>query len=188
MTSISLRTVTLNAGGGTIDTAGNTVNYYANPVNSSSTGGLTKAGSAGTLTLNGTNRYTGNTVVANGTLALGGNTFISNSPAIIVNSSGIFDVSASGLTLRGTPVQTLAGAGTINGSVTSSNGVITPGTNGVVGKLTFGNDLTVAGGTVVIDLATNSAQRDLIEVGGTLFLLWRQLTVECDRHLDQRCL
>ena len=163
---ISVQTVTLNAGGGTIDTAGNTVSF-ANPVSSSSTGGLTKAG-AGTLTLNGTNRYTGNTVVANGTLALGGNTFISNSPAIIVNSSGIFDVSFNGLTLRGTPVQTLAGVGTINGSVISSNGVITPGTNGVVGTLTFSSDLTIAGGTVVIDLAANPAQRDLIEIGGSL--------------------
>jgi autotransporter-associated beta strand protein len=163
---ISVRTVTFNAGGATIDTAGNTVTF-ASPVGNSGAGGLTKTG-AGTLTLTGTNKYTGNTVVANGTLALAGNTFITNSPAIIVNGGATLDASAVGLTFRGASPQILAGAGAVNGSVVSSNGVITPGTNGTVGTLTFGNDLTLAGGSLVIDLSTNTAQRDLVVVGGNL--------------------
>ena len=48
--------------------------------------------------------------------------------------------------------------------------MITPGTNGTVGTLTFGNDLTVSGGSLVIDLATNTAQRDLVVVSGSLAL------------------
>lgn len=163
---IAVRTVTFNVDGATIDTAGQTIGL-SGPIGGSGTGGLTKAG-AGTLTLAGTNRYSGNTVVANGTLALGGNTFISNSAAIIVNNGAILDASSSGLTFRGSPVQTLAGSGTVNGSVISSNGVITPGTNGVVGTLTFGSDLTVAGGSLNLDLANNPAQRDLIVINGSV--------------------
>lgn len=168
---ISVRTVTFGAGGGTINDGGNTV-VLANPIGASGAGGLTKSG-AGSLTLTGTNRYSGNTVVANGTLALAANTYISNSAAIIVNGGAVLDAATSGigLTLRGSPAQIVAGTGTINGTVISSNGVITPGTNGVVGTLTFGNDLTIAGTTVInIDLATNTALRDLISVGGNLSL------------------
>ena len=66
---LSVRTVTLAAGGGTLDIGANTVSF-ANPIGNSGAGGLTKTG-AGTLTLNGTNRYSGNTIISQGTLALG---------------------------------------------------------------------------------------------------------------------
>ena len=68
-TSIDLsasRTLTLNAGGGTIDTNGNTVTF-ANSVGNGGIGGLTKAG-AGTLTLSAANTYSGATSVNGGTL------------------------------------------------------------------------------------------------------------------------
>jgi len=167
---LSVRTVTFNAGGGTLNDGGNILTF-ANPIGNSGVGGLTKSG-VGSLTLTGTNKFTGNTVVANGTLALAGNTFISNSAAIIVSSGATLDAASSGvgLTLAGSTVQTLAGAGTVNGTVVSSNGVITPGTNGIVGTLSFGSDLTVAGGTVVMDYSPTLAQRDLISVGGNLYL------------------
>ena len=165
---ISVRGVWFGPGGGTIDDGGNTLTF-ASAVGTSGPGGLTKTGS-GSLTLTGTNKYSGNTVVNQGTLALAASTYITNSAAIIVNSGALLDSAASGvgLTLAGTSAQIVAGTGTINGNVISSNGIITPGTNGVVGTLTFAGNLTLAGGSLVLDLATNSSQRDLLSVGGAL--------------------
>ena len=159
---ISVRTVTFGAGGGTIDTAGQTVSY-ANAIGNSGAGGLTKAGS-GTLTLNATNKYTGNTVVSAGTLALGATAYISNSAAIIVNSSAILDASAAGLSLGATAGQMLTGVGTVNGTVTAPAGTtISPASNGTIGTLALGN-LTVSGGNLYLDVA-NTSSLDLISVG-----------------------
>ena len=165
---VSVRGIYFGSATGTIDDGGNAITF-ANPIGNSGTGSFVKAG-AGTLTLAGTNKYSGNTVVANGTLALAANTFISNSAAIIVNGGAVLDTASSGvgLTLKGSPAQIVAGTGTINGTVISSNGVITPGTNGVYGTLTFGNDLTVSGGSLVLDVSTTN--HDLIAVGGNLTL------------------
>lgn len=130
---------------------------------------MTKTGT-GTLTLNGTNRYSGNTLVSQGTLALGANAAIPNSPSITVNSGAVLDVMASGLVLNGSASQVLGGNGTVNGSVACGTGTsITPGTS--PGALTMG-DLTLNGGTYVFDVST--ASRDLIVaanlnlVGGTI--------------------
>ena len=68
---ISGLTVTLNAGGGTIDTYANNVTF-ANAIGNSGTGGLTETGT-GTLTLAGANTYTGTTTINNGTLSIGSN-------------------------------------------------------------------------------------------------------------------
>lgn len=164
---ISSRTITFNAGGGTIDDGGNTLTFLK-PIGNAGAGGLTKAG-AGSLTLNGTNKYSGVTTIANGTLILAANSYISNSTAIVVNSGKVLDVSASGLTLSSFSSQVLAGSGTVSGNVTATNGTtITPGTNNVVGTLTFNNDLTFAGGTYACDISTNS--HDLIVVNGNLTL------------------
>ena len=164
---ISVRTVTLNAGGGTIDTAGNNVSF-ANRIGNSGIGGLTKTG-AGSLTLNTNSTYSGNTVVNQGTLALGAGISLSNSAAVVVNSSATLDASATGFgfNLNGAISQVLAGSGTVTGIVTSVTGaIITPGTNGTVGTLTFGNDLDLNGGTYVFDVATTS--HDLLVVEGAL--------------------
>jgi autotransporter-associated beta strand protein len=167
---ISVRSIWLGPGGGTINDGGNTLTF-ANPIGNSGTGGFTKAGSS-TLTLTGTNKYSGNTVVAGGTLALGSSTtYISNSAAIIVNSGATLDVSAASFVLNG---QILAGAGTVSGTVAATNNsTITPATNGVFGTLTFSSDLDINGGasrgaTLVMDVATTNS--DLIAVGATLNL------------------
>lgn len=164
---ISVRTVNLNAGGGTIDDNGQTINF-ANPIGNSGVGGLTKAGS-GILTLAGTNKYTGNTVVANGTLALGATTYISNSPAIIVNGGATLDAVTSGvnLALGSAASQVLAGTGTVNGNVTAGAGTkITSATNGVYGTLNLGNDLTISGASLAFDVSTTN--HDVINVAGNL--------------------
>ena len=164
---ISVRAITFNPGGGTIDTAGQAVTF-ANPIGSGAGGGLTKAG-AGTLTLTGTNQYVGNTVVAGGTLALAASSYISNSAAIIVQSGAVLDTASSGVNLLLNPAagQMLAGVGTVNGSVTAPAGTtISPATNGVYGTLSLASDLTINGGALVMDIS--NTQKDFISVGGNL--------------------
>jgi autotransporter-associated beta strand protein len=164
---ISTRAVTFNAGGATIDNAGQTLNF-ANPVGNAGMGGLTSTG-AGSLTLNGTNKYSGNTVVNQGTLALGAGTCLTNSAAIIVNGGAVLDAASSGvnLVLSSPASQMLAGTGTVKGTVTLPSGTsISPATNGVYGTLNLGNDLTISGGNLFMDVSTTN--HDLIAVSGNL--------------------
>jgi autotransporter-associated beta strand protein len=164
---ISTRTVTLNTGGGTINTAGQTVNY-AHPIGTGNAGGLSKAG-PGTLTLNGTNTYHGNTMVSQGTLALGANTFLPNSAAIVVNSGAVLDTAVSGVNLSLSSVanQTLEGAGQVNGVVTApSSTTIIPANSGVTGTLSVNGGLNISGGTLNMTVAPTS--NDVIAVTGPL--------------------
>ncbi|HEU6447449.1 MAG TPA: autotransporter-associated beta strand repeat-containing protein, partial [Verrucomicrobiae bacterium] len=172
---ISVRTVTINSGGATIDTAGQNVNF-TNAIGNGSVGGLTKIGS-GTLTLNGTNRYAGNTFVSAGTLALGStNTFITNSPVIIVNGTLDSTPTGAGLTLSAAVSQTLAGTGTVNGSVTNpASTTISPATNGTIGTINVG-PLTVNGGNLYLDVATTSSH-DLVNVSGDLSIIGGIITI-----------
>src|SRR5262249_5678487 len=139
--------ITFNAGGATINDGGNSVTF-ANPVGNSGTGALTKSG-GGILTLNGTNRYSGNTTVMQGTLAIGSLSFISNSVAIVVNSGATLDVTANAPIALSAPVaQALSGTGTNNGGLTlPANTSISPATNGVIGTFSVNNgDVTFSGG------------------------------------------
>ena len=126
----------------------------------------------GTVSLSGTNTYTGNTVISSGTLALVAPGSISNSPVITTAPNAVFDVSAvPGFTLLGS--QSLAGNGTNNGSVnTTSGSIIYAGTDGTYGTNTFNNNLTnVTGALIYMDVGTvYNGSNDLISVGGTLAL------------------
>jgi len=136
---------------------------------------LTKT-SGGTQTLNGPDYATGTTTINGGTLAIGASGSISNSATINVASGATFDVSALGGTFALNPGQTLAGLGSVNGSFnTLSNAVISPAGSGVPGTLTFNNNLTLLGGTVLsLDLTNTttpgSGINDLIVVSGNLNL------------------
>lgn len=162
------RTVTINAGGAILDSGANSVSF-SGPVGNNGTGSLTKLGS-GTITLTGTNRYSGSTIVSQGTLALTGTAYISNSPSIIVSNGATLDVSgASGITLSAPVNQVLSGSGTVSGPVTiRTNTTISPGTNGVMGTLTVNGDATFSGGNYAFDVSTTAS--DLLMVSGNLTL------------------
>jgi autotransporter-associated beta strand protein len=153
-------TVTLAGGGGS--------GAVANPpvLTANTSGGLTATGS-GSLTLTAGCTYTGNTVITNGTLLLGAGGSIADSAHINVTSGSTFDVSAANFTLA--TGQTLMGNGTVNGSVTNS-GTVAPGTAGVIGALTFNNNLTLkAGGITSVKLNNSLAtSNDLVTVSGAL--------------------
>ena len=88
-TASSTSTLTIgcgNTGGGV---------FSGNIVNGNGVIALTKVGS-GTITLGGTNTYTGKTTISGGVLALTGSASIFNSPMIAIAGSATFDV--SGLT------------------------------------------------------------------------------------------
>jgi YVTN family beta-propeller protein/autotransporter-associated beta strand protein len=160
----SSRAVTLNAGGGTIDTNGNSVTLSGII---GGTGSLTKSGT-GTLTLSGANIYSGGTTVNAGTLS-GDTTSLQG--AITNNATVIFDQTANGtyagamsgtggLTKNGTGKTILSGINTytgdtnINGGILSVNGSIASnalvnsgGTLG--GSGTIGGAVTVYSGGVI---------------------------------------
>ena len=119
-------------------------------------GGLRKNG-AGTLSLNGTNSYKGDTTINAGTLKLGNANAITNSRNISLSTGAVLDFStvSGGFTL-GTG-HTLSGSGIINGTL-SDNGTIAPGTSsGIIGSLTFNNSLTLNGsGSILMKIDRNS--------------------------------
>ena len=124
----------------------------------------------GSLTLTNANTYSGNTTLGAGRLVVGAGGSIANSGAIIVNTNATFDVSGVSFTLN--PGKILCGYGVVTGSVSAAGCLISPGTNGVAGTLTFTNGLTLNGGvTNHFDLtAIPGAGNDLMVVGGALNL------------------
>ncbi|SPL62517.1 autotransporter outer membrane beta-barrel domain-containing protein [Ochrobactrum soli] len=149
------RAITLNAGGGTIDTNGNTTSIGQAITG---TGALTKAG-AGVLNLEGTNSYTGNTSVSGGALYVNGNQSA---------ATGITSVQSGA---------TIGGVGTIGGDLTVADGAtLAPGRSGEIpGTLTVNGDLNLNGGSA-LDYSFGQANvvggalNDHTIVGGNLTL------------------
>jgi fibronectin-binding autotransporter adhesin len=142
----SSRAVTLNAGGGTIDTNGNSATLSGVV---SGTGGLTKSGT-GTLTLSGANTYSGGTTVNAGSL-LGDTASLQG--AITNNATVTFEQATDG---------TYAGAMSGSGSLTKSGTgkTILSGTN------TYTGDTNINGGILSVNGSTTS--NALVNSGGTL--------------------
>ncbi|HEY1980686.1 MAG TPA: autotransporter outer membrane beta-barrel domain-containing protein, partial [Xanthobacteraceae bacterium] len=178
------RSITLNAGGGTIDADGNN-NIVLSGVIADGAGvhgNLTitdSLNSGGVVTLTNTDRYSGTTTINSGaTLALSGSGSISDSS--IVTANGIFDISSlhtttatittlsgTGTVALGNQTLTLSNAsGTFGGSITDGgiNGgihgslAITAGTEVLTGTSSYTGTTAINGGTLEIDgsIATSS--------------------------------
>jgi fibronectin-binding autotransporter adhesin len=118
---------------------------------------LTKNG-AGTLTLNGTNTYSGATTVTAGKLSIGAAGTLNSTSAVTIGA-GVFNYNSAtamtqGVSFSGTG-GTLSGTGVITPAVTVSlNNILAPGNS--VGTLGFGTGLTLAG-TYAAQLGTPGA-------------------------------
>lgn len=158
---ISVRNVTLAAGGARFDVGANDVTF-ANPVGVSGAGGLSKAG-AGTLTLNGNNTYAGQTLIEQGALALGVAGALPNSGRIVLSNNAALDVStrADGALTLGN-AKGLIGNGIVRGSVIAAAGAtIAPGFS--IGTLTITNALTLqANSTNLMELNAGALTNDLL--------------------------
>src|SRR6516225_310596 len=132
----SNRSVTLNAGGGTFDTNGNSASI-AGVISGS--GDLTKNGS-GTLTLSGANTYTGATTIAAGTLAAQNATALGTTGAGTTVVAGATLEIADGVAI-GAETLNLSGAGV------GSNGalVVTSGSASFGGAITLGASASIGG-------------------------------------------
>lgn len=127
--------------------------------------GLSKTGGA-VQTLNGTNTYTGPTTISDGTLFVKNS--LTTSPLITVTSPGILNVTTNGLTVGSG--STLAGTGTVQGSVTQVAGAnLTPGTLGTTGTLAIGALNLSSGANLNLDVLTGGSS-DRVNVAGALTL------------------
>ena len=193
---------TLTLGGGTLELNGNELGTLANPIdtinygsgtlqnvgeiNGGTTGLVKNVG--GTLTLAGTNTYTGGTTISAGTLALGVNDALPSAGAVTINTGGALDLGA----FNNTVGQFILSGGTLEGStgVLSSNvdfGIESGVVNGILGGLSalnkissgiatvngtsaYTGDTIVSAGTLIAGAANalNSATATVVNSGGHL--------------------
>ncbi len=164
---------TIGSGNRTLTLAGSNTgnNTISDPI-VDGTGGSTSIDKTGIgqwslLAASNTNTFTGNVSVSGGTLGLidSSTNNIANAPNIAVAAGATLDtsrLSGGGITLIGgaTP-QTLTGAGSVKGVVTTAaNSVIAPGTNGV-GTLTLAGLTANAGSIYTFEFASNSSYDQL---------------------------
>lgn len=172
------RAVTLNAGGGTIDTQG-----FSSTLSQGITGSgaLTKLGS-GVLTLNGNNSVGGGTTVAAGTLVVGdathsnaslaGSTLVNNGATLGGFGSARGSVRNDGTLAVADGVPSLAGSGTgtftINGALFNT-GLMQVGGANVGNRLAVNGSFMGAGGALALNTqlgADNSPTDQLVLSGG----------------------
>jgi len=181
--------VKVGNGGGTIETNGATVQINAgifhDPGANAVDGGLTVKSSVagGVLILNpiGTNAntaagaaitantFTGPVTITSGTLRPQSFGALAGSTSLVVGPSGVFDVSF----MPGPPSLsaklTMSGTGHVTGAFyhNTASSVITGGTAGGAGTLTFDNTLDLAGGVLRADLDQTATSYDKIIVNGS---------------------
>lgn len=176
--------IALGASNGTINATANVT--FSGVV--SGTGALTKSG-ASTLTLSGTNTYTGITAVSTGTLQLSGGNALADTASVSIGAGATLDLNGTSETvgdISGAGSVTL-GAGTLtlaSGSSTTFSGAISgtgglsktgastltlSGTNTYTGTTTISaGTLRLAGGSAIADNATvNVATGATLDLNGT---------------------
>jgi autotransporter-associated beta strand protein len=175
----STRSITLNSGGGGIDTNGFNITIGQAI---SGTGGLTKAGT-NTLTLTAAETYSGATTISAGTLALSGSGSISASSGVTdnatfdisgTNGSNIVSLSGSGGVTLGSQTLTITnGSGTFSGVIAGSGGLaLSGGKETLSGVNSYTGTTTIANGAE-LDIGTNQtaiAASGNVMVNGTLGL------------------
>lgn len=115
--------------------------------------GLNKS-DAGTLTLRGTNTYSGDTLINGGTLAVSGSGSLSNTASIVLAGGTTFDVSGlSSGAFSLSPGQTMgnntAATSALKGNINASQGAIAVSVNGTAPAFTIGSGVfTVSTSTV----------------------------------------
>ena len=189
----STRTITLNAGGGGIDTNG-----FSTTISQAigGTGALSKTGT-GTLTLGGNNGYAGGTTVSAGTLAIGNSSALGTGTvllgggttlqaaanglsvgnAISLGGSATIDTQSNGLTLTnailgggsltkiGTGTLTLSAANNYSGGTTVGAGTLALAGAGTLGNI--GSSTTVNGASTILDLGgTTQTQNGGVSLQG----------------------
>jgi len=143
-------------------TGSNTSGNAIISANLAGTGTVTMSGAGGTLTLSGSNSYTGGTTVGNGTLVLASGGSLSTSNTLTLgsasgNTSGIFQLGDSNGAANTTVASiATAGAGTANAVV---------GGNASVSALTINNNGAVSYGGLLGGAATNQNNLALVKSG-----------------------
>jgi len=158
----SNRTITLNAGGGTIDTNGNIATLsgiIGGP------GGLTKSG-AGTLVLSNANTYSGGTTLAAGTLRLENNRALgtgalTTTGSVVDYASGIAIANSIVVNSNATQIQVTTGSAIQAGVISELNGPrpiekIGAGTLVLTAANTYAGPTTITGGTLQIGNGSSS--------------------------------
>lgn len=128
-------------------------------------GGLTKVGT-GTLTLTGTNTYTGATTISAGTLALSGFGSIADSSLVTVNAT--LDISA--ITPAFAAITTLAGSSSGLVNLGTKGLFITNGSTEFAGVIQGTGGLEVGGGTQTLTGVNTYTNATQIDAGATLAL------------------
>jgi len=154
-------TITNNGGSVAVLTVSGSVtpanSFSGNIVDGASEIALVKAGS-NTLTLNGTDTYSGGTTVLGGTLAVKGSGSLGNTSSSLSVSNGAVDVRSTNQTVG---AATLGGGGVIES--TGGAGSLTASSLGVSGA---GN--SIGSGTVTVTNVTTVNSNSSLQVNGTL--------------------
>ncbi|NII52735.1 autotransporter-associated beta strand repeat-containing protein [Luteibacter sp. SG786] len=178
--------ITISHNGGTIDQDGHDATFTGTI--SDGTNGvpgdlnIVNSGNGGTVTLTGTNTYTGETTIDDGaTLALSGNGSIAQSSGVTNNGTldigqangneNIASLGGNGTVTLGTNDLTITnGHDTYTGTIGGTGGVnVTGGTQGFTGTNTYTGGTTVSGGaTVSIDNGAALGTGTIILNNGTL--------------------
>ena len=157
---ITTRSITLNAGGGTIDSNGNNITL-ANGMSGS--GGLTLKGNGATITLSGANTYGGSTTIAT-SVVLGAAGSLPSTTSLALDTTGgmtpTLDLNGQTTTITGLSRVATGGATIGNGSTTTASTLVFAGS---ASPSTFPGTIqdTVASGTQTTALTVNSGTLNL---------------------------